>query len=138
MKGIQIGRVYAPPSPDDGARLLVDRLWPRGIKKESLRLAGWLKEVAPSVPLCKWFGHDPAKWEEFRRRYSAELNQNPKAWQPVVQAAREGKVTLLFAASDTDHNNAVVLKGFLEQQMAGEKSAAARRPAKDSRGQRPA
>lgn len=113
MKGIHISRVYEPPSPDDGTRLLVDRLWPRGMKKESLRLAGWLKEVAPSVSLCKWFGHDPVRWDEFRRRYCAELEKNPEAWRPVVQAAREGKVTLLFAARDVDHNNAVVLKGFL-------------------------
>jgi uncharacterized protein YeaO (DUF488 family) len=118
VNGIQIRRVYEPPSPDDGARLLVDRLWPRGVKKERLRLAGWLKELAPSVPLREWFNHDPARWKEFQRRYCAELEENPKVWQPVLQAARDGKVTLLFAAKDAEHNNAVALKTFLERKLA--------------------
>lgn len=119
MNEIQTRRVYEPPSPEDGARLLVDRLWPRGVKKERLHLAGWLKEVAPSVPLREWFGHDPSRWREFRRRYCAELAKNPRGWQPVLQAAREGKVTLLFAAKDAEHNNAVALKTFLERKLAG-------------------
>jgi uncharacterized protein YeaO (DUF488 family) len=135
MNGIQISRVYEAPSPDDGTRLLVDRLWPRGVKKESLRLAAWLKEVAPSPLLCKWFSHDPTKWEEFQRRYCAELDKNPNAWQPVVQAAREGKVKLLFAARDTEHNNAVALKTYLECQIAGKQGAKAQRPPKGSRSQ---
>ena len=115
MEGIQIRRVYDPPSPEDGARLLVDRLWPRGVKKQELRLAGWLKELAPSDSLRKWFAHDPAKWEEFQRRYFAQLEENPMGWQPILQAAREGRVTLLFSAKDTEHNNAVALKKFLER-----------------------
>jgi uncharacterized protein YeaO (DUF488 family) len=94
--------------------LLVDRLWPRGVKKQSLRLAGWLKEVAPSDALRKWFAHDPAKWQEFQRRYFAQLEENPKGWQPILRAAREGRVTLLFSAKDTEHNNAVALQTFLE------------------------
>ncbi len=119
MKTIQTKRVYERPVPEDGARLLVDRLWPRGIKKEKMQLTGWLKEVAPGTPLCQWFHHDPARWQEFQRQYTAELKANPKAWQPILHAAREGKVTLLFAAKDTEHNNAVALKLFLEQKLAG-------------------
>jgi len=119
MNGIQAKRVYEPPAPEDGARLLVDRLWPRGVKKERLQLAGWLKEVAPGDSLRQWFDHDPARWNEFQRRYAAELEANQKAWQPILQAARDGNVTLLFAAKDAEHNNAVVLKAFLERKLAG-------------------
>jgi uncharacterized protein YeaO (DUF488 family) len=114
VNGIQTRRVYDPPSPEDGARLLVDRLWPRGVKKQSLRLAGWLKELAPSDTLRRWFAHDPAKWEEFQRRYFAQLEENPMGWQPILKAASEGRVTLLFSAKDSEHNNAVALKTFLE------------------------
>jgi uncharacterized protein YeaO (DUF488 family) len=119
MDSIRTRRVYDPRAPDDGARLLVDRLWPRGLKKEKLQLAGWLKEVAPSDSLRQWFRHDTARWAEFQSRYSAELEKNPPAWQPILQAARKGKVTLLFAAKDADHNNAVALKAFLERKLAG-------------------
>jgi uncharacterized protein YeaO (DUF488 family) len=114
VTGIQTRRVYEPPGPDDGARLLVDRLWPRGLKKTRLQLAGWLKEIAPSDTLRKWFDHDPDKWDEFQRRYFAQLERNPKAWQPILRAAQEGRVTLLFSARDEEHNNAVALKSFLE------------------------
>ena len=117
MKGLQNKRVYEPSAPEDGTRLLVDRLWPRGIKKEKLQLAGWLKEVAPSASLCKWFHHDPARWKEFQRRYEVELEAIPNAWQPILQAARDGKVTLLFASKDEVHNNAAVLKTFLERKL---------------------
>ena len=127
MNGIRTRRVYEPPAPEDGARLLVDRLWPRGVKKERLRLAGWLKELAPSVALCQWFDHDRARWKEFQRRYTAELEKNPKAWRPILQAARDGNVTLLFATTDAEHNNAAALKAFLERKLAGRKSAVARR-----------
>jgi uncharacterized protein YeaO (DUF488 family) len=118
VNGIQIRRIYEPPAPDDGARLLVDRLWPRGVKKTELRLASWLREVAPPDALRQWFQHDPAKWSEFQRRYAAELEKNPQAWEPILQAARKGKVTLLFAAKDAEHNNAVALKAFLERKLA--------------------
>ena len=118
MKEIQIRRVYEPQAPEEGARLLVDRLWPRGVKTEKLRLSGWLKEIAPSAPLRKWFDHDPARWTEFKQRYFAELEEHPNAWRPILQAARGGKVTLLFAAKDTEHNNAVALKAFLERKLA--------------------
>jgi uncharacterized protein YeaO (DUF488 family) len=111
---IQTRRVYETPEPSDGTRFLVERLWPRGMKKEALKLDGWLKEVAPSAELRRWFGHDPAKWEEFRRRYFAELDQHPEAWQPIQEAARRGTVTLLYSARDTAHNSAVALKAYLE------------------------
>ena len=83
-------RVYENPEPSDGARFLVDRLWPRGIKKEKLEIESWLKDVAPSPVLRKWFSHDPAKWMEFNRRYRAELESNPDAWQPILEAAKQG------------------------------------------------
>jgi uncharacterized protein YeaO (DUF488 family) len=111
---IQTRRVYDPPRPEDGARLLVDRLWPRGLPKEALHLTGWLKELAPSDALRKWFSHEQAKWDEFKSRYFAELEQNAKAWLPILRAAEAGNVTLLFAAQDTEHNNAVALRIFLE------------------------
>ena len=111
--------MYEPPNAEDGARLLVDRLWPRGLKKEKLRLTGWLKEVAPRDALRHWFNHDPRRWEEFQRRYAAELEEHPRAWQPILQAARGGRVTLLFAAKDQEHNNAVALKAFLERKLQG-------------------
>lgn len=119
---IQVKRVYDPYSPDDGARFLVDRLWPRGLKKEALRLDGWLKDAAPSDALRRWFGHDPARWDEFRRRYFAELDSKPEAWQPILQAARQGNVTLLYSARDVEHNNAVALKSYLEIKLKEERS----------------
>jgi len=115
---IRLKRVYDPPEPGDGKRFLVDRIWPRGLKKESLQLDGWVPEVAPSRQLRKWFGHDPAKWSEFVRRYHAELSKRPEAWHPLLEAAKVGTVTLLFAARDEEHNNAVALKAFLETKMA--------------------
>ncbi len=116
---IQTKRVYDHPSPDGTRRFLVDRVWPRGIKKEELHLDAWLRDVAPSNELRKWFGHDPAKWEEFRRRYAAELDTEPTAWQPLLDAARQGEVTLLYGARDTEHNQAVALKEYLEKHLAG-------------------
>jgi len=97
--------------------VLVDRLWPRGIKKEKLRLTGWLKELAPTDSLRKWFNHEPAKWPEFQRRYFAQLEKNQMAWKPLLEAVRKGRVTLLFGAKDPEHNNAVALKTFLEQKQ---------------------
>ncbi len=103
-------RVYEPAEPSDGARFLVDRLWPRGIKKEELKMKAWLKDVAPSPNLRKWFAHDPGKWQEFQRRYRAELEANPDAWRPILEAAEQGDVTLLYSARDTEHNSAILLK----------------------------
>jgi uncharacterized protein YeaO (DUF488 family) len=119
VKGIQTKRVYELPDREDGARLLVDRLWPRGVSKQKLLLTGWLKEVAPSDSLRHWFNHNPARWEGFRHLYAAELDGKPNAWQPILQAARDGRVTLLFAARDAERNNAVALKEFLEQKLSG-------------------
>ncbi len=111
-------RVYEAPDPADGTRFLVDRLWPRGLKKEALQASGWLREVAPSDGLRRWFHHDPEKWPEFLRRYFAELDSHSDAVQPLVEAARRGKVTLLFSSHDREHNNAVALREYLENHRA--------------------
>jgi uncharacterized protein YeaO (DUF488 family) len=111
---IRLKRAYEPASLRDGKRFLVERLWPRGIKKEKLKLDGWLKDVAPSTELRKWFAHDPEKWDDFRKRYFEELKHNIEAWQPLVAAAEKGTVTLIFSSHDQEHNNAVALKQFLE------------------------
>ena len=110
-------RVYEPAESSDRARFLVDRLWPRGIKKEKLKMEAWLKDVAPSPELRKWFAHDPDKWQEFQRRYRAELKANPDVWEPLLEAAKQGEVTLLYSARDTEHNSALLLKEFLEEHM---------------------
>ncbi len=114
---IQTKRVYESAGSHDGSRYLVERLWPRGMKKETLKMDGWLKDVAPSDELRRWFGHDPAKWAEFQRRYGAELNQRRAAWEPLAQAARHGTVTLLYSAHDEEHNNAIALKRYLERHL---------------------
>lgn len=111
---ITIKRVYDPADPNDGRRILVERLWPRGMKKEDAKLDDWLKDVAPSTELRKWFSHDTEKWTEFQKRYRKELDQHPEAWQPILDAAKEGKVTLLFSSHDAEHNNVVALKKYLE------------------------
>ena len=111
---IQLERVYDASGSTDGARFLVERLWPRGIKKVSLKMDDWLKGVAPSTELRTWFGHDPVKWNEFRRRYFSELKANPDAWRPIIDAMRDGNVTLIYSSHDTEHNNAVALREFLK------------------------
>ena len=110
---IRIKRVFEAAAPEDGRRFLVDRLWPRGMSKAALKADNWHHEVAPSDGLRRWFNHSPEKWPEFRKRYSAELNANPEAWAPLLEAARQGYVTLVYAASDLDHNNAIVLRDYL-------------------------
>ncbi len=115
---LQIKRVYEQPEADDGLRFLVERLWPRGIKKETLKMEAWLKEVSPSPDLRKWYAHDVNKWQEFQRRYRAELAAHPEAWKPILEAARHGTVTLLYSAHDTEHNSALVLLSFLEEHLA--------------------
>jgi uncharacterized protein YeaO (DUF488 family) len=112
-------RIYDESPSRPGRRFLVERLWPRGVKKEDLKLDVWLKEVAPSTELRQWFNHDPVKWTDFCRRYSAELDRTPETWQPLVEAARTGDVILLYSAHDTEHNNAVALKQYLETRTAG-------------------
>lgn len=110
---VKIKRAYEDAEPGDGVRYLVDRLWPRGVAKTQLKLTGWSKDVAPSQALRKWFNHDPHKWDEFRRRYFAELDKNPQAWKPLLDAAHEGSITLVYGAQDTAHNNAVALYEYL-------------------------
>ena len=114
---IRVKRVHDPQEPDDGPRFLVDRLWPRGMKKADISMAGWLKEVAPSDELRRWFGHEPAKWADFCCRYHAELEENSEAWRPLLNMARQQDITLLFSAHDLERNNAVALKLFLEEQL---------------------
>ena len=114
---IAIKRAYDPPKRGDGARILVDRLWPRGVSKDTLDADMWLREVAPSDKLRKWFSHDAARWKEFERRYKVEVHENPEAWQPILVRARRGNVTLLYAAKDSEHNNAVVLMQFLQSHI---------------------
>ena len=114
---IQTKRAYEPTSETDGARVLVERLWPRGIKKEALSLDTWLKDVAPSTELRQWFQHDAAKWQEFRKRYSRELEENSEPWQRLLSRARRGRLTLVYSSHDEKHNNAVVLKEFLERKL---------------------
>lgn len=111
---IRVKRIYEPARPADGARFLVDGLWPRGVKKSTARLDGWLKEAAPSASLRRWFSHELVRWEEFQRRYFAELRNKPKAWARIIEASRRGAVTLLFGAKDSEHNNAIALSKFLE------------------------
>jgi uncharacterized protein YeaO (DUF488 family) len=118
---IAVKRVYESFDLRDGTRFLVERLWPRGMKKDSLRIDGWIKDVAPSDALRRWFAHDPAKWDAFRRRYAAELDRQSEAWQPILEAAQRDTVTLLYSAHDTQHNNAIALKAYLEQQLKGAK-----------------
>ena len=121
---IAVKRVYDPVSRGDGRRFLVERLWPRGISKAKLQVAAWLKEVAPSTELRQWFSHDPAKWNEFQRRYRAELKKKPHLWEELLDAARRGALTLIFSSHDTEHNNAVVLKQFLESHLSQGRKAA--------------
>lgn len=113
---VQIKRVYEEPSPDDGIRILVDRLWPRGLKKEDAQLTEWLKNIAPSNDLRKWYGHDPDKWGEFQKRYFAELDSNPDDVVELRNQMRKGKVTLLYSSKEEKINNAVALKEYLKDQ----------------------
>jgi uncharacterized protein YeaO (DUF488 family) len=112
---IEVKRAYEPPAPGDGRRVLFDRIWPRGIGRDDLRIDPWLKELAPSAGLRKWFGHDPSKWEEFKERYARELDECPDGVAQLLEMAKSGRVTLVFGARDTEHNNAVALRAYLEQ-----------------------
>ena len=117
MGAIRIKRTYEPAADKDGRRVLVERLWPRGMKKEAVAADVWLKEVAPSADLRKWFGHRQERWEEFRRRYRSELDANPAAWQPLLD--NRGTLTLLYSAHDTEHNGALVLRDYLLEHATG-------------------
>jgi uncharacterized protein YeaO (DUF488 family) len=107
-------RVYEPAAKADGYRVLIDRLWPRGLKKEAVSLDLWAKELAPSTALRQWFGHDPARWDGFRHRYATELDALAEHWQPLAEKAARHTVTLLYGARDEEHNNAVAMKAYLE------------------------
>lgn len=123
---IQLKRAYEKPGEDDGARFLVDRLWPRGLSKADIHMDGWQKDAGPSDTLRKWFSHDPRKWADFQRRYFAELERRPEAWQPIRNAARRATVTLLYSSHDTEHNNAIALKRFLEAKLAHKRATVSR------------
>jgi uncharacterized protein YeaO (DUF488 family) len=119
---LKLKRAYEPSSREDGQRFLVERLWPRGVKKDSIHLDAWLKDVAPSPELRKWYSHDVSKWREFQKRYQHELDRNPEAWNPILEAARRNTVTLIYAAHDTEHNSAAVLREYLENKLHGTNS----------------
>jgi len=120
---LKLKRVYEPVASSDGIRFLVERLWPRGVKKTALQVDAWLKDVGPSTTLRRWFNHDPGKWNEFRRRYFRELEANAEAVDPILKAARRGRVTLVYSSRDTEHNNAVALKDYLESRIGKKRSA---------------
>jgi uncharacterized protein YeaO (DUF488 family) len=115
---IRLKRAYEVPESGDAFRILVDRLWPRGVSKSSARIDLWLKEIAPSAALRKWFGHDPSKWAQFRDRYFWELDNNPQAVEQLMKHVRHGTVTLVYGAKDQEHNDAVALKEYLESDRA--------------------
>ena len=123
---IELQRVY-DHHRTKGTRFLVERLWPRGVRKESLHFSDWLKDVAPSDALRRWFQHDVSKWEEFQRRYRAELDAHPESWAPIVAAARVGDVVLLYSSHDTEHNNAVVLRDYVNERLDQHGSTSSRR-----------
>src|SRR5512135_3614694 len=114
---IKVKRVYDPASAEDGQMFLVDRLWLRGMKKENLKIAAWIKEVAPSNDLRHWYGHDPDRWCEFNERYFHELDAHPSSWRPLVEAAGKGDITLLFSTRELERNNAISLRAYLEKQL---------------------
>lgn len=116
---LTLKRAYAAPSPDDGHRVLVDRLWPRGVSKATAQLDDWLKAVAPTTELRRWFGHDPARWEEFQVRYRAELDGHADEISTLMDWWRQGDLTLVYSAADTEHNDAVVLAEYLRQIQSG-------------------
>ncbi len=118
---IDLKRAYDPAAESDGWRVLVDRVWPRGIARGALQIDAWLKDLAPSTELRRWFGHDPKKWDEFRTRYARELEQRGDALDELLAKARAGRITLVFGARHTEHNNAVALKEHLERRLQGER-----------------
>ena len=110
---VQLKRAYEAAAADDGSRVLIDRLWPRGLSKQAAALDLWLKEIAPSTELRKWFGHDPARWVEFQRRYAEEVRRHPELFEQLRELAHKGRLTLVYAAHDEQHNDAVVLRSLL-------------------------
>jgi len=118
MAEIRLSRVYDQQPRGSGRRFLVERLWPRGVRRDQLDIDDWCKDAAPSTELRRWFGHRAERWAEFRRRYRAELDARPEAWRPLLDAARASEVTLLYSARDHDHNNAVALRDYLLDKLA--------------------
>lgn len=118
---IKVKRAYEPSSRADGERLLVDRLWPRGVTREKLEIARWAKDVAPSEDLRRWFGHDPSKWDEFRKKYFEELDGKTECWHPILKAAQRGTVTLVYGAKDVQHNQALAFKEYLEGKLSSDR-----------------
>src|SRR6185437_9250019 len=118
---VRLKRAYEPAAPADGVRILVDRLWPRGVSKAKAAIDHWLRELAPSHELRRWFGHDVDRWDEFRLRYRAELEQHPEALDQLRRLAREGRITLVFGARDETHNDAVVLRDILAEPPRGQR-----------------
>ncbi|MCL4686660.1 DUF488 family protein [Myxococcota bacterium] len=110
---IWIRRAYEPPARGDGQRLLIDGIWPRGVAKQQLKIEAWLRDAAPSTRLRQWFDHDPERWEEFRERYFAELDQRRDVVEDLLRRAKAGRITLVYAARDPDYNNAVALREYL-------------------------
>jgi uncharacterized protein YeaO (DUF488 family) len=117
---VRLKRVYEPPSPEDGVRVLVDRLWPRGLRKADAAVDRWMKDVAPSTELRQWFGHDPERWQEFRRRYARELQQHSTSIGELRELVRHDTVTLVFGARDEEHNDAVVLREVILRPQGGQ------------------
>jgi uncharacterized protein YeaO (DUF488 family) len=128
-----VKRAYDPPTADDGYRVLVDGIWPRGLTKQTLRIDEWLKDVAPSAALRRWFGHDPARWAAFTARYFDELDSRPEAVAALRARLRRGPLTLVFAARDVHRNNAVALQSYLESRSGRQRETAARQQARGSK-----
>jgi len=120
MPRLLIKRAYDPPAPEDGIRFLVDRYWPRGMRKDELQAESWLRDISPSAALIKWFGHQAELWEEFVQRYYAELDEHRAALEPIRAALQHSDVTLLYSAHDTEHNNAVALRAYLQGEHSGD------------------
>jgi uncharacterized protein YeaO (DUF488 family) len=120
---VRLKRAYEPPAADDGIRILVDRLWPRAISKQALALDEWMKDIAPSTALRRWFGHDPGRWHEFCRRYAAEVHEHKGLLEELRAHARKGRITLVFSARDEVHNDAVALRSFILSGLPGREVA---------------
>ncbi len=124
---VRLKRAYETPAADDGARILVDRLWPRAVSKQALALDTWMKDIAPSPGLRRWFGHDPGRWHEFCRRYAAEVHEHQDLLDELRARARKGRITLVFSARDEAHNDAVALRGFILYGLADRAAAKVQR-----------
>jgi uncharacterized protein YeaO (DUF488 family) len=124
---VKLKRAYEPSAADDGTRILIDRLWPRGVRKADAAIDQWIKDIAPSTALRKWFDHDPARWQEFRRRYAVEIHEHPEQISRLRALARQGPITLVFSAHDEVHNDAVALRDFLLKRQRKRKPETTRR-----------